>query len=645
MKSQFDKKGVVKKLLTTCSGVVLVGGLSAAVTAAPTFTDVAVDAGVGSEVYRGLTNHSLGINWIDYDEDGWPDMFLVNGFNSVPHLYHNNQDGTFSLVDDLLPTLENAELSGSFFADYDNDGDSDIFIGAIHETLNLTDSNDLSGPANILLKNMYVENGNAVVAGEPLFVDVAEAAGVTGLLDAPIGVYAGANSMTGGWFDYDRDGCVDLYVGTLVLQSAGDTSNFNSLYKNNCDGTFTDVTAVSGDVASLNPDDLRPSLVFIGAHLDNDLDPDIYVVNVHEVSPHHLDFLYQNNADGTFSETSALSPGIGDDAGSGMGIDVSDIDLDGDWDIYIADLYGTTNDELPLGNALYLSNGDGTWAENNAVAAGVEGRFSWGTEFFDLNNNGYEDLYVTSEGNDLLYLNNMDGTFTDIADAAGVNQIKIGRGAISADYDGDGDLDVAVVYQGFSVALLRNDTPEMGNWLQLTLEGTESNRDAIGALVKMTVGDKMLMRQVISASSTHSQAPLALHFGVGEETVASEIRVLWPSGLEDVYENVAVNARLTLTEGETVAPPMTIASVEPSAVAIGQTVDLTVKGENFDLGTSCILFELPNVRVVRTIFVNNTTLIVTVQPRRDSALGFGGLGCTSSQGEQARVRDAFEVVQ
>lgn len=644
MKIQSFKLRPINKILMAGSALVLSSSISCFSMAATVFNDVSEAAGVDDLDFRTSTNHSMGLNWIDFDNDGWEDIFVVNGFGQDPHLYRNNQDGTFTLADELLPAMPNVEMTGSYYADYDNDGDSDIYIGVANEVFNIFDPNDLSGPANMLLKNMFVENGNKVIDGQPLFVDVAEEAGVTGVQLAPIGVYPASNAYTGGWLDYDRDGCVDLYVGQLVLQAAGDEANINNLYKNNCDGTFTDVTHSSGSIGSTNADDLRPSLIFIGAHLDNDLDPDMYVGNVHEVAPHHFDFLHQNNADGTFSETSHLSPGLGDDAGSGMGIDVSDIDLDGDWDIYIADLYSTTNDELPFGSVLYLSNGDGTWAENSAIAAGVEGRFSWGADFFDMNNNGFEDLYVTCEDNDLLYQNNGDGTFTDIADAAGINQMTIGRGAVSADYDKDGDLDMAVVTPGFPLILLRNDSTEMGNWLQLTLQGVQSNRDAIGALVKLTVDDKTLMRQVISASSTHSQAPLTLHFGLGSAEVATEVTVYWPSGVVDIYNSLDANNSLTLVEGETVVPALAITSVEPSTVNPLSSVEITITGEGFNETTDCLFFQAPTIGIVRKHFVDANTFKMTVLITPGTPAGKVSLGCTNQTTESARLRGAIEVL-
>lgn len=511
------------------------------------FTNVSSAAGVGSDSYDGIINHTLGVAWIDYDNDNWPDLFLVNGYNKNEHLFHNNGNGTFTKMDSLLPVLPNVEMAGAIFADYDNDGDQDIFIQTTNEQWDLTGFQESDGPSNILLKNQWVENGNQIIAGQALFIDVAATAGVTGNIDPPLGNdYPGRRSMTGGWLDYNRDGCVDLYVGQMVLQAAGSIANRDTLYKNNCNGTFTDVTDASGiDSDSLN---YRPTLAFLGADLDNDRWPDIYAVNVHETSPYHHDLLWKNNADGTFRDATGDSAGLGDDSGSGMGVDAADIDLDGDWDIYISDVYTTSND-ASFGNVLNLGNPDGTFQDNSAVAAGVDASFSWGVSFFDADRDGYEDLYVANEIDaDHLFINQKNGAFQDVATSVGLIGTKAGRGTATADYDRDGDLDIAMVPDGGRLYLWRNETTEAGHWLEVKLAATQSNRSAIGALVKVKAGGMNLMRQIKGGSSSHSQSELLLHFGLGAAATVDEIRVLWPSGVEDVIQNAAIDQLLTVTE-------------------------------------------------------------------------------------------------
>ncbi len=532
------------------------------------FTDVSAAAGVDGDLYASPTRHSLGVNWIDFDADGWPDLFLVSGDPLVPpHLFRNQRDGTFTREDDLLPALPQVEMSGSVFADYDGDGDDDIFVYTDNTDFDVMGLNLPDGPLNLLLKNLWVENGRAVVEGQPLFEEVAAAAGLDDAADPPLGDLPGHRTKTAGWVDYDRDGCVDLYVGHWVMNVGGAEGNRDRLYRNRCDGTFEDVTASSGVNPGTDPTTYRAALAFLAAHLDGDLWPDLYVVNMSEVDPQPYinDFIYRNNgaqegSQVTFTEVSGSMPGVGDDNAAGMGIDVADLDLDGDWDIYISDLFLQRPSEASAGNVLYLGNGDGTFADNSAVDAGVDEHNSWGVNFFDADHDGYEDLYVATLGTaerELPYLNNGDGTFTNAAAAAGLVTYDT-RGSAVADYDRDGDLDLAVVNQhrtdvaGFPgvLQLFRNDTVGAGNWLQVELVGLASNRDAIGAVVEVTAGGVLRMRQIEGGSSAHSQDALGAHFGLGDATVVDELRVRWPSGQENVLTDLAVNRFLTVIEGQ-----------------------------------------------------------------------------------------------
>jgi chitodextrinase len=590
---------MVDKTMRRISATALLLGLlgAQAAEAQPTFTDVATSAGVGNDVYSALNFHSLGANWVDYDNDGWADLFLVNGINRSAHLYRNNGNGTFTNMDSLLPSLPSVDMGGSRFADYDNDGDTDIFIytdndgvnfGGFESAFELTKPNEPGGPPDILLQNQGSPTFN--------FINVAGVAGVDDLASAPLGDpdLAGFRSMTAGWVDYDRDGCLDLYVGHWVLNtynSTGGIANKDRLYHQNksgsCLGTFSDATESSGVNANTaaTGDSYRPALGFISADFNGDNYPDLFVVNAHDQAPFEWDFIYQNDGDGTFTEMSGLTPqgigvnpcsnpGIGDDSGSGMGIDVADIDLDGDFDVYMSDILDTTNDCLPLGNVLYLNqsapSGPISFAENSAVEAGVVADFSWGVNFLDADNDGYEDLYVaTNAGTQkFFYRNNRNGTFTDVGTAAGVNTTaENSRGSAVADYDRDGDLDLVVVNQNGGLQLFRNDTPSPGGWVQLKLTTTSatSNRSAIGAVVQATAGSLRMLRLVKGGSSGHSQDDLIVHFGVGPATAVSEVKVTWPSGTVEYFCSVLLNARNTVTEGSGQGGACTLPSVDVTA--------------------------------------------------------------------------------
>jgi len=563
--------------------VLLVVGLFIASSASAQliFEDVSAEAGVDQFTYISSSYHDLGVNWIDFDNDYDADLFVVTSTGGeIPHLYRNNGDSTFTLVSELLPALRtDINFAHSVFADYDNDGDADIyiFIDNTHFT-NLVRLNRQEGPPNLLLKNLWVEHGGRIIPGQPLFMEVAEQAGVADLADPPLHEREpGMRAKTGGWLDYDRDGCIDLFVGHDIFGrfSYGQRSVRNRLYRNRCDGTFEDTTASSGVDDGTDPGRFRPTVAFIGAHINGDLWPDMFEVNIEgRESAFEKDVFYVNNGNGTFRDAIAESPGLGDDSAAGMGIDVADIDLDGDWDIYISDLFNTRADQPPPGNVLYLGNSDGTFADNSAPEAGVAADSSWGVTFFDADQDAYEDLLIATMGQreePFMYRNMGDGTFEDVTATAGMLSPD-GRGTAVADYDGDGDLDPAIIndYDGV-LSLYRNVSPLQGSWLRVRLRARQSNRSAIGTLIKVKAGPYNMMRQVKGGSSSHSQDELVQHFGLWSETV-DEVRIYWPSGVEDIIQSVAPNQTITVTEGTT-------ATSTPAIHAYPPHVDLGVAGK------------------------------------------------------------------
>ncbi|MDE0024138.1 MAG: FG-GAP-like repeat-containing protein [Spirochaetaceae bacterium] len=529
------------------------------------FRDVSVAAGVSGDVYHSIATHSLGVNWIDVNRDGWPDLFAVRGDAGLaPRLFLNRGDGSFEPRHDLLPELPAMEMSGSVFADYDNDGDDDIYVYTDHPEWSLQGYNAPDGPPNLLLKNLFSEHGGRLPAAGPLFAEVAAAAGVDDLAPAPFGELPAYRTKAASWLDYDRDGCVDLYVGHIVINNEADPANRDRLFHNECDGTFTDATDHALPAAA----DYRAALVVYGAHLDDDLWPDLYVVNVAGNGANralHTDQVYRNR-DGRFVQVFDDWPWIGDDAQAGMGIAAADVDLNGTWDLYITDLLdATTLERPPGGNVLYLGDASGAWADNKAAGAGVAGTDSWGINFLDADHDGWEDLYVATMvhlNDELLYANNRNGTFTNVAAQAGYDGYDTGasRGSAVADYDGDGDLDIAVVNQhephcahrpppSCSLQLLRNDTATAGNWLKLRLTGTASNRSAIGALVRVQAGPLRLMRQVTGGSSGHSQNSLVVHFGLGRVDLVNRVEILWPSGARTNWSAQPPDTLIDVVEG------------------------------------------------------------------------------------------------
>ena len=388
-------------------------------------------------------------------------------------------------------------------------------------------------------------------------------AGVDDLADPAWGAYPGYRSTTGGFFDYDRDGYVDLYVTHWWTEFGGQPQNKDRLYHNNGNGTFTDVTDAAGmNDGVTDPTQNRPGLATMAAHLDQDLWPDVYVVNVHDDDPYHNDFYYRNNGDGTFTESASLSPGLGLHDGAGMGIDTADVERRRRLGHLHLDIINNVIDSSN-GNAFHTSNGDGTFADNSADAAGIHGVTSWGIEFFDADLDGYEDLFVGGAGTDddlVLYRNlgTDPPTFEDIS----VSSLLDGnghavRGATTADFDNDGDMDLLLLNQGvdLKLQLFQNNyisPAESGvnNWVKVRLDPTVSNRTAIGALVKIRLdpGGMVLRRQIISGNSTHSQSENVAHFGVGADTEIHQIEVSWPDGGITQMNGVAVNQTVELSE-------------------------------------------------------------------------------------------------
>jgi uncharacterized repeat protein (TIGR01451 family) len=603
------------------------------------FTDVSAAAGVGADSYDSTTRHSLGVNWIDFNGDDWPDLFLVNGRDLTAHLYENDGDGTFTNRDAWLPPIPNGDMSQSLFADYDNDGDLDLYVWTDHTFLSFQVPNPPDGPPNLLLQNLWVENGGLPTPW--MFVDVAASAKVQDLSFPPVGPQPGLRAKAGAWLDYDRDGDQDLAIGHMVIGAGGSIANANRMYRNDGDGTFAYATIASGLDPLNDPTKWRPTLAMIGAHLNQDLWPDLYVSNVSDPPPYCDDQRFLNDGDGTFTDValSASLPGVGDDSEADMGIDVADIDLDGHWDIYISDLYNTTLDALPLGNVLYLGNGDGVFADNSAPAAGLASDNSWGVSFFDADQDGWEDLLVVTMSpitdGPYFYRNEGGGVFSDLSASDGMS-CGDARGSATADYDRDGDLDVALVNSlGGPLQLFRNDTTAPGNWLQLKLEGTQSSRDAIGTVVEVESGGLLRMRQIKGGSSAHSQDDLVVHFGLGQATTLDVVRIRWLSGVVDSLTAVPVNQFLTVVEGSTVHADLRVEKhVDEPAPSPGQAITyvLVVANDGPAMATGV---QVSDVLPEGVTFASSG-------PRYDSATGTWAVG-TLAPGEADTVAIAAVV--
>ncbi|MEE8585255.1 MAG: CRTAC1 family protein [Acidobacteriota bacterium] len=524
------------------------------------FTEVSRPAGIDFTVISGTTEKKFLVETmaagncvLDFDGDGWPDLYFANGTTrqhwnqgSGPsgRLYRNNRDGTVSDVTKRAGLQESAWGMGCVSADYDNDGDVDLYLTNF-------------GP-NLLYRNN----------GDGTFSEAGQAAGLADPLWS-----------TGAAFgDYDRDGDLDLYLANYVRfdfeKPAGDPrfcafrgvtvacgprglpAAPDRLFRNNGDGTFSDVSRASG-IASADP---LYGFQVLWTDIDLDGDPDIFVAN--DSKPN---FLWLNNGDGTFEE-SALFQGLAYNQEGReqacMGADLADFDLDGDLDLYSTNF----SDDYHI---LYRNTGKSFFQDATFKAKIAQITFQYlgfGTFFADLNNDGLPDLFAANGhiypqvdrfnlGSDYkqknqLFRNLGQGLFKDAGSGlgSGLAIAKSSRGASYLDFDRDGDLDIAVSNLDDPVDLLRNDLPTGSNWLQVTLRGRRSNRDGVGARVRLKVGSRSYLQEMRSGSSYLSDHQRMLHFGLGKAAEIDSLEVWWPSGKTQQLDPPPVNTRILVDE-------------------------------------------------------------------------------------------------
>jgi hypothetical protein len=529
------------------------------------FVDVAAKAGLtAQEIFGGVAikkyiieTTGTGVAIFDYDNDGWPDIFIVNGrrLESTPssqaaatnHLYRNNHDGTFTDVTAKAGLTQTGWGQGVCVGDYDNDGWEDLYV-------------------TYYGKNRLYHNDHGV------FTEVGEKAGVAG---------SGKAWGTGCAFvDYDRDGHLDLMVANYVdfdlatAPAPGDRPTCiwkgvpvmcgprglagakNILYHNRGDGTFEDVTKK----AHIDRSDGHYALSVSTLDFDEDGWPDIYVACDSTPS-----ILYRNNHDGTFTDVAVIADAAFNEDGraqAGMGSTIGDYNGDGHLDIFKTNFSDDTS-------TLYRNNGDGTFTDaTTAAGLGLHTQYlGWGAMFFDFDNDGWPDLLLVNghvypevdsqhlgssfKEPRILYHNNGNGTFTDISAFAGtgITTPASSRGLAIGDLWNDGELSAVISNMNDTPSLLVNQIRSKNHWIAIHLVGTKSNRDGIGARILVATPTRTLVDEVRSGSSYASNSDMRVHFGLGSVAKVQWVEIRWPSGLDEKFTNLAADEIHTLKEG------------------------------------------------------------------------------------------------
>ena len=493
----------------------------------PRFDDVAPEVGLIADprTLPPCDGEAAGAAWGDADGDGDLDIYVPAGYSDA-ELWIND-DGAFTdEAAELGVTNEGSAGRGAVFADYDNDGDEDLYVVNDH--------------ANRLYRNDGAEG----------FVDVAGAAGVD---DAGAGASAS-------WGDYDGDGWLDLYVANWGRCSADNTLTYSPdvLYHNEGDGSFTNVTALIDDVPGIG----GAGYIAAWFDYDDDGDEDLYLGNDF-AGPRPLpNVLWRNDGEGPGGQWRFTDVSVDSGAGlslSTMGIAIGDYDRDLDFDVAMSNIRASV---------LLRNQGDGSFADRGRVARVARPiqqanhvSITWGTGFSDLNNDGWEDLYFAGGRimagsefvqNDALFANLRNGTFADLSAPSRAAIPGISRGVAFADYDRDGRVDLFVVDSDSPPKLLRNLTPRgPRHWLEVDPVGTLSNRSGCGAVITLRLpsGAKLMRQAFCGSVSLGSGGDPAVHFGLGPAEAVDWLKIEWPSGTTQTIDDPQIDSLITVQEG------------------------------------------------------------------------------------------------
>ena len=522
------------------------------------FTNITQAAGIHFTHFKGNKGISINLEEFgpgvcvgDFDGDGWQDIYFVNardlydrGIKVQNALYRNNGDGTFTDVTDKAGVPGTGFGLGCVWGDYDNDGHPDLFVTQYGRNV------------------LYHNNGDGT------FTDVTDKAGVAGMEN---GTYFHSGAT---FFDYDRDGKLDLYVGGYVAfapgaqrycKLGGVTSSCppsayegsaNALYHNNGDGTFTNVTKKAGIFQPRGK-----NLAVGAADYDNDGWPDLFVANDGLTA-----YLYHNEHNGTFKEQGSLVGMAFTGNGltmAAMCISLGDYDNDGWLDLYISDFQGSSDH-------LWKNDGQGNFDEvSDSVGISVPTRriLSFGGGFFDYDNDGWLDLFIANghvypeveqvtpevryKQINTLFHNDGHGKFVNVTATSGngFDTPHAARGVGFGDFDNDGFVDLVVANNNDPPLLLHNSGGNGNHFVSFKLMGTKSNRDAMGARLKLSAGGLTQIREIAGGGSYLSQSDLRAHFGVGAATKIDKLEITWPSGAQQTFSDFPANQFYSIREG------------------------------------------------------------------------------------------------
>jgi len=462
-----------------------------------------------------------GIAAVDYDEDNDIDLYVVGGDAEPNSLYENQGDGSFADIANQAGLDMQHRGSGPTFADIDNDGDLDLFVGAV------------AGDPYYLMEN---QDGS--------FVDVTATSGIALTV---------TDTISATFSDYDLDGDLDLFLAHWGTPKQADTQ---TVWKNNGDGTFVSASIESGiadGLIEVTPGGSEVDRTFTPnfSDIDSDGDDDLLMVADLDASQ-----VFINNGDGTFTRTTDRDV-IKDQAG--MGASIGDYDNDGDMDWFVSSIIDSSG--IHFGNRLYRNDGTGVFEDATDEAGVADGGWGWGSCFADFDNDGHLDIFHVNgwqagkldvddeySADQIRFFHSAgDGTFTDTATEVGLTDTGLGRGIACFDAERDGDIDIVIVNNDQNhLVFYQNDSTNSNHYLSVRLDDDGLNTYGIGALVTVTTTEGQQIREIRAGNNFTSQNPPEAHFGLGPAASAT-VAVAWPDGTQTVMEAVAVDQLLTVT--------------------------------------------------------------------------------------------------